>query len=349
MSEHDQFDPSCESVSCTQSKRSLQDNRVSNRPPVNSIATISSAPANAMATAIVQRFHSVLRRKWWVPVAMLFGAVIAQGSYLFFQPRDYTAVARLWVGGKIKLQESALFSEEWQNFFGTQIELMEGAKIGQRALARIAPRFASTNVESVKVEVTQPRKTAIFVLQAHGGEPAYLEAYLNAVIDEYLNYKREVRLASSDDTLTSLSDQVDRHEKDLRAAEEKLLAFQSTNNLAVLTEESTVAANYLAKLKVQLAELKLEARLADLISTNQVFYQFEKTNGPLVELDGRKLNEITVAGVTLPADHAATRQQVALLRLQRAQLVVNLRGQHPKIIKLDEDIGRFERWIEVQD
>ena len=51
----------------------------------------------------------------------------------------------------------------------------------------------------------------------------------------------------SGDTLASISEQMQRWERDLKTEQDALLAFERTNNLAILQEEANVAGSYLTK------------------------------------------------------------------------------------------------------
>src|SRR5690349_10582843 len=100
-------------------------------------------PENGSDSAVMplgahwSRFLRFLRKKWWIPVLSVLAAIAAQIIYLHTQPPSHTAVGRMLVGGKVRIPEGGLYSEEWQNFFGTQIEVMKSDKIRQRVLSRL--------------------------------------------------------------------------------------------------------------------------------------------------------------------------------------------------------------------
>src|SRR5215813_9372445 len=146
----------------------------------------------------VHRFAHFLARKWWIPLTTVILALLFQWAYSWFRPPSALAVSRMLVGGKIKIPEGGLFAEEWQNFFGTQIEIMKSDKIRQRVLKRLQALNQNRYESPIQLQISQLRKTTIFVLQATGKDQSYTEAYLNALLDEYLSYKKEVRAFSSD-------------------------------------------------------------------------------------------------------------------------------------------------------
>ena len=99
----------------------------------------------------------------------------------------------MMVSGQIRLQEGAAYSEEAVNFFGTQIELMQSAEVVKRAYARVQALHPELQQEEVKLQVGQLRGASIFVLQATGTSKDYAQAFLDAVMQEYTNIKKEMR------------------------------------------------------------------------------------------------------------------------------------------------------------
>jgi capsular exopolysaccharide synthesis family protein len=238
------------------------------------------------------------------------------------------------VGGKIKIPEGGLYAEEWQNFFGTQVELMQGEKIRRRTLDRLQ-RLKQTQGESpVNIEVNQIRKTTIFVLQAAGKDPNYTVNYLNALMDEYLAYRREVRALSSDDTLASLTTQFLEQEKELKRQQEGMLEFQKTNSVTLLQEEGSSA--NLTKLNQELADLKLQSALL-----KGVIEPSTSTNA--VEQSQTKISLSGVSGDLKP------KKALEMLKFQKQDLAKFYLPEHPKMKRLDEEIARVEKLVSLYD
>jgi capsular exopolysaccharide synthesis family protein len=286
---------------------------------------------------------SFLRRLWWVPVLTIAIAVGGTAFYLTFQPATYASSARLWVSGKLHIPEGSLYSEELQFFFGTQVELMQSEKIQQRALARVQALNPNLKPSPVRVRVAQSPKSAVFQLSAVGTDPVYTQTHLNALIDEYLNYKKEIRATSSDDTLASISQQVYQQEKELKGEQEKLSSFQRDNSLAVLQEQSTAAAAYLSKLNAQQSDLKLEYQLLDSVPAESTVNRVELRSAPDAPPDSKRPAEANRPSASPSPEFLSAKQQVDLLKIQREELGRDLRPRHPKMQKLDEEIARGEK------
>jgi capsular exopolysaccharide synthesis family protein len=282
----------------------------------------------------VQRFLHFLKSRWWIVVGAVALGLLGEWTYSHFRPPPAVVVSRMLVGGKIRIPDGGLYAEEWQNFFGTQVELMQGEKIRRRTLDRLRRLRQNQNESPVKIEVSQIRKTTIFVLQATGKDPTYAVNYLNALMDEYLAYRREVRSLSSDDTLASLTTQFLDQEKELKRQQEGMLEFQRTNSVALLQEQGS--STHLAKLNQELADLKLqEALLAGVIES--------ATNSDRGQQGATK---VSLAGVAVDLK---PKKALEMLKFQKQEYSQSLLPDHPKMKKLDEEIARVEKLVSLYD
>jgi capsular exopolysaccharide synthesis family protein len=281
-----------------------------------------------------QRFLHFLKSRWWIVIGTIAFGLLGQWAYNHFWPPPARAISRMLVGGKIKIPEGGLYAEEWQNFFGTQVELMQGEKIRRRTLDRLQRLKQTQNESPVKIDVNQIRKTTIFVLQASSKDPTYTVNYLNALMDEYLAYRREVRSLSSDDTLASLTTQFLEQEKELKHQQEGMLEFQKTNSVALLQEEGSSA--NLTKLNQELADLKLQSALL-----KGVIEPASGTNA--VEQTPTKISLSGVSGDLKP------KKALEMLKFQKQDLAKIYLPDHPKMKKLDEEIGRVEKLVSLYD
>ena len=309
-----------------------------------------SAPAT---TFQVRKFLVVLRKHWWVPVLTLTLALGAAIVYFLLAPPTFVSSAAMWETEKMRLPEGALFTEDPQNYLGTQTELLRSGRMRQLTLARL--QAAGTNTVpvgkdgkplGVKLKVTQAPKSSVFVVEASSSNPAYTQAYLDSLMNEYLEYKKNIRKVVSGDTLASISEQVLRLERDLKADQDALTTFERTNNLAILQEEGTIAGGYLARLKTQLSDYKLESQLLEATALEQDLEGAGKTNsmGSLLESLGGNQSASSSSAAT---ERQSAVKELEFLKIQREKLSKYLRPKHPKIVKLDADIERGQKLLEM--
>jgi len=260
----------------------------------------------------------------------------------------------MWEMVKLHLPEGSFFAEDAQNFLGTQTELLQSATLRELALARL--RASSNNVAiplgkdreplPVTIRVAGGTKSSVFTLEATASQAAYTQAYLDALMEVYLEYKKNIRKVVSGDTLASITEEAERRERDLNAEREALLAFQRTNNMAILQQEGTVAGGYLATLKTQLSDFQLQDRLLQAIAADHNPGAGADSNA---SLDALEAATTTGSGSTAgaPSERQNASKELELLEMERAKLSQNLRPKHPKIVKLDRDIERAHKLLEI--
>ena len=292
-----------------------------------------------------QRYKYMLQNWWWIPLLTTAIGLGLQAWMVLSAPPKYQSSGRLMVSGKIALPDGAVYSEEAANFFGTQLELLQSSEVARRADARVMA--LNPNLEKVPVNLYASiiPKTSIFAVTAQGLQPQQTKAYLDAVMDEFIAYRRSMRSDKSDVTLSAITDQVVDLEKDLRKAEEELFNWQKENNLVFLQEEGNSAGVYLAQLNRQLANLRTEYQLLETLSLEQNLERQGQLEN-VVDANKDGVGAI-MRGFGPASDYLKARQELQLLRAQYVEMGVNLKPRHPKMAELDQRIGLQERLMEI--
>src|SRR5256885_14331334 len=86
---------------------------------------------------------------------------------------------------------------------------------------------------------------------------------------EYVKFNRESREKASDRAAASLLTEVSELADKLKEHQERMYAFQMSNNVVFLQEQGSGAGSYLALLNRQLATLRTELQLLQLIQPDQ--------------------------------------------------------------------------------
>jgi capsular exopolysaccharide synthesis family protein len=257
----------------------------------------------------------------------------------------------MWVRGKLRVNAMAQYEDP---AYGTQITLMQSAQLRARALERLknqnpnfaVPRDAQGKPASASIRASQSKGAAIFSLECMSEDPGYAEVFLNALMEEFLTYKEEIRAATAGDLLASVSDQVYKQERALQTEQEKLSQFQVDNNLVLLDEEVRNGGNQLAQYNSQIASLRLELSLLDAAALEKNVGSEVETN--LTNFAGNPSRALALAGAGsgIPNEPPGERQRLESLRIQQQQLARYLRPKHPKMLKLSEEIVRGERLLQ---
>ena len=317
-------------------------------PAASDSTTLAGAQQHERAEILqltFQRYKYMLQNWWWIPLLTTAVGLGLQAWMVLSAPPKYQSGGRLMVSGKINLPEGAVYNEEAANFFGTQLELLQSSEVARRADARVMA--LNPNLEKVPVSLfaTIIPKTSIFQVTAQGLQPQQTKAYLDAVMDEYIAYRRTMRSDKSEVTLSAITDQVVDLEKELRKAEEDLFDWQKQNNVVFLKEEGNSAGAYLAQLNRQLANLRTESQLLETLSLEQNLDRRNQLDAMAKDqADG--MNSI-MRGFGPASDYLKARQELQLIRAQLVELGVYLKPRHPKIAQLNQQIAMQERLMEI--
>src|SRR4029453_269972 len=311
-------------------------------------ATERPSPA-AITTSIVTRLHrykALLLRRWWILLlttclGFFVGAWMGQEA-----PNAFLSSSKMMVAGKLNLAQNAVESEDTNNFYGTQIQLMQSDEV--RTGAETLVRATRPELTSVKVtlSVTQRPRTSIFELEAVSTASDYTQAYLNAVMQKYLDVKKSMRADQGSHVSTAITEQLIQIEKDLRNGEDEMLEFQKEHNIGFIQEEGNSAAAYLLKLNQEYARLKTEYDLLSLLDLDQNLDRQQAAPRPSETVTASQPDEgMPFADVGPEGDYLKAKQAVQLLKAERETLSKDLRPKHPKIIRLNDEIDKQEKLI----
>jgi capsular exopolysaccharide synthesis family protein len=307
-----------------------------------------------------QRCWTALRKRWWVVVLCLLFIGGPAVTYAIHKPPAFRSEAIMWLTSKLSLPGSAgFYSEEMSSYMGTQAELMKSPAIQQRAFQKVRAAFPE-----VALLVTNPQpeilpfaltiisspKNSVLKLEAKGRFPQATRAFLDAVMEEYLDLKKGAYQQTSVGALAGITDQIKEAEKQMKAQQEQLTAFGRSNNISYLTEHGLSAGSHLSRLEGLLSDLRTEHRLLESITPEQFL---DASTG-----DRNALSETTLPVEKAPrAAEAAMEasgtayyqalQQVELLKATRDEFARVLRPSHSKMVKLNQQVSGLEQVLKT--
>ena len=334
----------------------------------------------------LHRWQLLIRRFWWVASLILSSVLVPVYFYSAGLAPIYQSGARMWLTGKLNIGENRLYTEELVDYLATQSELLSSSTIQQRALAELRTQFTNdfsatrptahaslyrelqkskawlknlagfgsseTNALEdripFKLKVTESSKSSILELRVTGTEPVSTRAFLNCVISQYFAFKKENRVKASDETLNSVNSEVHELAAELKTQQERLHAFQSSNNVVFLQEQGNSAGSYLAQLNRQIAGLRTQLQLLQRLDQDQ--WMDVESRHAAMSSGGSEETAARDALARLAgpqADLFRANQQMELLKAKRDELARYLRPLHPKILKLTENIATQERLVKI--
>ncbi len=295
----------------------------------------------------LNRLKNLLTTKWWIPLLGIAAGLGVEGNMLRNEKPLYTSSGRMIVSIKLSIPEGSVYTEELNNFLGTQAALMQSGVVVNRAYASVASSFPDIPMQPVALKVNVVPKTSIFLLQGTGDEPRYTQAFVQACMEEYVNLKKDMRTQTSDTTIAGLTEEVLHLKKDLVQCDEEIVAFQSSNSVVVLQEQGNTAGNNLATLNQRLNGLKSEYALLQTLTLDQNLARRQSGATPASTSGDATDQPSPTGGERMDSDYLKVKQEIILLKAQEEDLAQNLRPKHPKMVALSEEIARREKLLTI--
>lgn len=293
------------------------------------------------------RYKRILWTHWWVLVLTIGLAMAYAGWHNLIAAPEFESKGIMMVSGQISLPGSAVYNEDVGNFFGTQISLMESQMIRSQAEATVQAKRPDLTPCPVKITANQKPRSALFVLQAIGAEPNYVQALLGTVMQEYINAKKNMQSQKSDTTISAISEQLDTLEKKIKAGEDELLSFQKVNNITFLQTENSSTGAYLNRIDQKLAAFNTEYQLLNLLSADA--YMNRQRNDPSEQGTAAPDSDAVLlsSSSSAQADYLKAKQQIKLLKASLEDFSKYLRPKHPIVIQLSNQITLQEILIKI--
>lgn len=288
------------------------------------------------------------RFRTYLPIVPLC-VVISMGWSLYElskYPQSYSSTARLVVSGRISLPEANAYTEELANFLGTQVEILSGGNLASRARQQVLqshPGLAGT----VSLRVSTLRGTSIIVINASGSNSEYTSRYLDALLDQYVESRRDRRIEATVSAMKQVREEIPRVEQQLAAEEDALFRFKEKHNMGYWNRQSADAGQLLSQLKIREANLRLQLNMVDQMRQTAVTDDREGRLTALNAVTGAAKPPGPVSEVKLSAQVAQLRQQLISLQVEREQKLLIFKSKHPRVVRLDQEIQKLARMIEL--
>lgn len=215
----------------------------------------------------LHQYKNLLLRFWWIPLLTL---VISLGIQSFLLKRvapSYVSTGRMIVSVKLSIPSANVYNEELNNFFGTQVALMQSDSVRNRVNVHLQSARPELQPGPVGIDVSLSAKTSIFNLRAVGEDAKFTQAYLQATMDEYIKLKRDLLTNAATATQASMQEELKQMAADLQNSKEDLLNYQSSNSVVFL--RGNPAAERLSTLTEKLAEKRSDLQLSRALTLDQ--------------------------------------------------------------------------------
>ncbi len=327
--------------------------------------------AGAGFVAKWHRFKRHLFRHWWILIVTILLALGIQWLWLKHRPPSFVSYGKMIVNVKLDIPSENTYSEELDNFYGTQVALMEGDSVVDRVIQSLSAENPGAHPVPVEIQVTVAPKTSIFNLKAVGGDPRYTQDYLEATMEQYIDLKKELLANASSTARSDIQKALEKLALKVQQSKQDYLDFQSSNSIVLLQADGgNSAAAYLSSLSSQLAEHQSELQLLKTLTLDE---NLERERDASLQA-GSRMHDSPADASSAAADNAApgapgagssalpndvrtslgdfeegyyqAKAQLILLKANRDELS-KLAPLSPQLVKADADIANQEKLLQM--
>ncbi|MEZ5387489.1 MAG: M56 family metallopeptidase [Prosthecobacter sp.] len=294
---------------------------------------------------VKQRVQALIRTNRWrgrigfIGLTMLGVVVVAltvlASTTVEFVPRApvYQSNAKLVAGGRMP-GDFTKWHEQQQDFYGTIIETLESVEMKRRALERVRALNPKLTDQSVEIDVTQHKRSALFDVRSRCKDEKYARIFLDALLDEFISFRQGIREQAQGKNLQVFLQEVVKAQKVMEERTQALEAFQRKNNIVVLTNAQNAAATFLEAITSQREKLRIEAAEMKL-SLDSITDATAARGGQSGGSSGNLPTEPE-------ASYLKTKNELFVLDNERRFLLQTHAPDHPEVRALDEKIAKAQ-------
>jgi capsular exopolysaccharide synthesis family protein len=237
----------------------------------------------------LRRTFEILRKRVWVVLAVFAVGVTGTVLWTLSQPKIYEATSTIVINPQaprvnkddevIELGAGSVMY--MRDYYNTQIEVLTSYPIaratviqgeGLKLYDRMVPRathseltddkridLAATKLVK-KLTVDQHRDSRIVAIHVRDEDPELAEQLANTQVSSYIAFMLGKRTAGTGQASELLSAQVDEAQKQLRAAEDKIIAFKAAHQLSTQSfdDKQNTAVSELQRYTAALADARIK-------------------------------------------------------------------------------------------
>ncbi len=301
------------------------------------------------------RWRRIIFKWWWIVFLTTSAGLSYQAYTVSKAPISYRSEARLIMNNNVEIPGKGMVAESPGDLIGTMSELLQGSEITKSATERVKTLYPDTPTSGASIGVTTVTGGGIIRLTSTGSDPKFVQVYLDAVIQEYMTFRRGLMAGVTETTFSSINAELKNIEAQLHVAEEEVIQFQQENNIVFLQQQGSSAGSYLGGLSNQLASLRTELEFIKSLERNHTVDWVKamtlSNTGQMMNAqsteEGESGNRDSKADPKKAAEgqYQQLRQELLVLKNDKEELGRFLKPRHPRMVQIDEKIQRLDRTL----
>lgn len=306
------------------------------------------------------RFRTLIRRQWWI-MAITIGIGLAyQGWIVYKKPRVFESTSKLNIREEMQVDSQAVVStNQWaESFINNNLTMLKSPEVIERARQRMALQNPHLTGPTPEMSSDVIARTTIFTIKGVGANPEYTQKFVDAVVAEFVEFRREDRNKLVGDVSGSYEERVNRVKLDLQEHQAALQAFQAKNNMPFWTDQLQQSAEFLSNLKTKQAQLQTELQRLEHLTPDQLLStppttSMKTASGGTVSVarampaNQPEAADSTVISQSLYSQYVQTVQDLNLEQARYDERSKVWKQKHPRLQAIQSEITRLKRLLSV--
>ncbi|MEM7145815.1 MAG: polysaccharide biosynthesis tyrosine autokinase [Verrucomicrobiota bacterium] len=309
----------------------------------------SAASRLDLIAARIRRYQVQLKKRWWILLLCASVAVCWQAWKVSNEPIQWVSYARIVAGGRINVQNNSGYRESGgDDFYGTQMELIRSGEVRKRVFDRLQALNPDLEPSPVTLEVTRTRDSSIINLYCTGDDADYVRAYLNAVLDEFMNFRREMKGQMTDNTLNAITEELLRLERELKTMDQELADFLEINPKILLEEGHNTAAEWLSRLNSEKEGLVKVYKMYDQLDLDESIAQRQSLAQAVAEKeDAPNFDLAALALGGEEREYVTAKMNIKIAENELDSMMATFKSNHPSITQKKGEIERLNLRVDL--
>ncbi len=300
-------------------------------------------PANEGGTSVglrLYRYRAVLKKYWWVLVLCVSVALLYEVFVVVTKPTRFVSVGKLTVSENVS-GEAGPSTIGMGSWYLTIVETIKSPVVRERAVKKIAvekPQDAAL-IPSVEINAQNEPNTFIFDIIGAGTNPEFTRAFVNAMMDAFMELRREEKGQAHGSEMAKFQKQVDAENEKLETNRAVLNRFKEDSAVPFIEQQAEQIATELADLRKAKSDLVQQLNM------------YRNLNEPgLIENNPGK--EKKSSGSAQASDSIGTRwlekqEQLALKEAEIKERATVWKPAHPRFQALEREAADLRLSLDV--
>ncbi len=343
--------------------------------PAGLAATPPPAPAGGGGTGqtrfditdLKQYLHVVAKRIWLVLLCFILAIAVALFSLLRQEPfyRANTVIQVTSSSGLPGIQglNDSRFNASGADYYAIQESLIANSRLIRRAQERLGLPVEEINRQIIRVYGRSNKRMARLEVVVESKQPIIGAELANLLAEEFLEYKTELKLDTSQETVIDLTQKANRFREELRKEEEKLDLFKQNNQVFAYSDKGNTAAKHMSDLMGQASGFRNRRLMLEAVqphfanASDDIILQMLADSPEAVDIsrqlnavgtDKKALEELVERGILSQPRWLDLRRQKARTMAEMVALQAKYLDSHPIMLRQKETLKDLDLKLEVE-